>query len=90
MGPGSEKYGTLERQTELLKMLKEVDIFFKTNGIVYSLCGGTLLGAVRHNGFIPWDDDVDLMVDRKNFEKFHTVIENFKGYHLEHELWVDC
>ena len=89
MGPESEKYGTLERQTELFKMLKDVDTFFKANGIVYSLCAGTLLGAVRHNGFIPWDDDVDLMLDRKNFEKFHAAIESFKGYHLEHEIWVD-
>ncbi len=89
IGSESDKYGTSQRQRELLDMLKEVDAFFKANGIVYSLCGGTLLGAIRHNGFIPWDDDVDLMVDRKNFEKFHDVIDNFKGCRLEHEIWVD-
>ena len=89
IGAESDKYGTSQRQRELLEMLKEVDTFFKSNGIVYSLCGGTLLGAIRHNGFIPWDDDVDIMVDRENFEKFHAVIENFKGFHWEHELWVD-
>lgn len=89
IGSESDKYGTSQRQVELLEMLKDVDVFFKNNGIVYSLCAGTLLGAIRHNGFIPWDDDVDIMVDRENFEKFRTSIENFKGYHLEHELWVD-
>lgn len=89
IGAESDKYGTSQRQRELLEMLKEVDAFFKSNGIAYSLCAGTLLGAIRHNGFIPWDDDVDIMVDRENFEKFHAAIGNFKGYHLEHELWVD-
>ena len=87
----NDKYGTRARQLELLSMFKEVDKLFRENGIRYSLGGGSVLGAVRHNGFIPWDDDIDLMVDRENYAK---IIELFgKGEHgtrfvLNKILWV--
>ncbi len=83
-------YGTRERQTELLSMLKEVDAFLTENGIRYSLCAGTLLGAVRHKGFIPWDDDVDIMMDRENYEKTKKLFaekENDK-FVLNKILWI--
>lgn len=56
-------------QLELLKILIDVDSFCRTNNIKYSLGCGTLLGACRHEGFIPWDDDADIIMTRKEFDK---------------------
>lgn len=51
-------------------VLCDIDDFCKENGIVYYLSGGSCLGAVRHNGFIPWDHDADIMMPRKDYERF--------------------
>ncbi len=61
---------TLKRlQDELLKILLDIDYVCKKHDIKYMLCGGTLIGAIRHKGFIPWDDDIDLMMIRSEAEK---------------------
>lgn len=57
-----------------LKMLKEIDRICRKYKIKYALDSGTLLGAVRHGGFIPWDDDVDVMFTRTNYEMFAKVV----------------
>ncbi|QDK70481.1 LicD family protein [Lactococcus protaetiae] len=57
-----------------LEMLKYIDEICQSNQIEYSLAGGTLLGAIRHKGFIPWDDDVDLILTRHNYEKLMKVL----------------
>lgn len=58
-----------------LEMLKIVHNICKTNNITYSLAGGSLLGAIRHNGYIPWDDDIDIVMPRNDYEKFLEIAQ---------------
>lgn len=58
-----------------LEMLKAVDAFCREHGITYFLDGGTCIGAVRHGGFIPWDDDIDLGMMRADYERFVRLFE---------------
>ncbi len=60
----------LKLQAAMTDILSVVDGFCRENGIPYSLAYGTALGAVRHGGFIPWDDDVDVFMFRDDYEKF--------------------
>lgn len=62
---------------KLLELLRCVDGICKKEGIAYSLAGGTLLGAVRHNGFIPWDDDADIVMTRDEFNRFMSVADKY-------------
>lgn len=58
-----------------LELLREVDRICTKNGIHYNIIAGTLLGAVRHGGFIPWDDDADVALLRDEYERFRTACE---------------
>lgn len=88
----NNEYGVLQVQKELLELLKEFDGFCITNGIEYSVIGGTLLGAIRHKGFIPWDDDLDIFVDRNNYNKIIACLPQGRliiETGTNRSLWVD-
>lgn len=60
-------------QIVMLHMMIDLDKFCNENNITYWLTGGTLLGAIRHGGFIPWDDDLDLYMPRKDYDRFKEL-----------------
>ena len=62
---------TFEESREiLLSIMDDIDSFCRKNNIKYSITSGTLIGAIRHKGFIPWDDDLDIMMEREQYDKF--------------------
>lgn len=62
-------------QDKILETMKYIDKLCRENGIVYYIMGGTALGAIRHGGFIPWDDDLDIFMTPFEYEKFKKVFE---------------
>ena len=60
-------------QLVILSIMRDLDKLCKSNGIEYYLLGGSAIGAIRHQGFIPWDDDLDIMMTPKNYERFLDV-----------------
>ena len=82
MGTDIMKIIELEELKEIeLEMVKYFDKICRENNINYYMVGGTLLGAVRHKGFIPWDDDIYIAMPRKEFEKFCRVMECENSYY---------
>lgn len=73
-------------QKNLLAMFKMVKKIFDENNIPYCLTYGTLIGAIRHSGFIPWDDDLDMSVDTKYYEKAMQLLrEKLPDYIIVHD-----
>ena len=69
-----------------LSILDEIDRVCRKNKIDYFICGGTLLGSIRHKGFIPWDDDIDILMTRKNYRKFTSACKK----DLNDKYFIDC
>lgn len=70
-----DSYGILKLQNIILNIMKYIDDLCEKHQIEYYIIGGTALGAVRHGGFIPWDDDLDIAMTRYNYDKFLTICE---------------
>jgi len=71
-----------QAQLKMVIMLEQVDTVCQKHGLNYWLEGGTLLGAIRHQGFIPWDDDLDIAMPRADYEKFLLVAPGEMPGHL--------
>lgn len=79
-----DKIETLKHlQSVLLSIIKQLDELCRKHNITYYLSGGNALGAVRHNGFIPWDDDLDIMMKSSDYKKFISVCRK----ELDPEIW---
>ena len=74
-----------EVQNKILDIMKYIDTLCRVHGIIYYIMGGTALGAVRHGGFIPWDDDLDIFMTPDQYLKFKSVFEqqNSKKFILQ-------
>ncbi len=62
-------------QNKILETMKYIDKLCRDNNIIYYIMGGTALGAIRHGGFIPWDDDLDIFMTPEEYEKFKIIFE---------------
>lgn len=69
-----------DNKTIVNELLTYFDRICRANDVEYSLSGGSLLGAVRHHGFIPWDDDGDVMLTRSNYEKVKKIFKNVDSF----------
>ncbi len=78
-----EKLNSDEIKKRVFMILCDFADFCDQNGLRYYLSGGTLLGAIRHKGFIPWDDDVDLLMPRPDFDRLHFILKDkeIKSYY---------
>ena len=81
-----KKIGIEELKELQLNILVDVDKFCRERNYKYSLAYGTLIGAIRHKGYIPWDDDIDIMMPRADYElfikEFNSAFDNLKVKHL--------
>lgn len=75
MSQEKEKLSINQIRDIQMQIMDYIDDICKKNGIRYSLSYGTLLGAIRHKGYIPWDDDLDIMMTRTEYERFNEVVK---------------
>ena len=77
-------------QHKILETMKFIDELCRKNNIVYYIMGGTALGAVRHGGFIPWDDDLDIFMTPQEYVKFKNVLQKINSDKFVLQEWSTC
>lgn len=88
MDMSNDKWGIKQLQNCILNIAQYIDSFCLENGIDYYLMGGSALGAVRHKGFIPWDDDLDIFMTIDNYERFRKAFQDIgdkNNYYLQEQ-----
>ena len=81
--------GLRKLQLVELDILKKLIEIFEKNNICYYVIGGTLIGAVRHHGFIPWDDDIDIAIPRDDYEKLIDIMRNINDDEIDMKYYKD-
>lgn len=76
-----ESLSIVEVQNELFKLFEQVEEIFRENNIIYFIGFGTLLGAIRHGGFIPWDDDIDIIIPKDEIDRAQEVLRKHLPNH---------
>ena len=82
--PDGSQITVRDVQMVLLEMLKDIDVLCRKHDIPYFLNGGSALGAVRHQGFIPWDDDADISMMIEDYRKFQTIAHELGDKYVIH------
>jgi lipopolysaccharide cholinephosphotransferase len=83
----SDSQNVREVQNKILEIMKYIDRLCRENGIIYYIMGGTALGAIRHGGFIPWDDDLDIFMTPDQYEKFKEAFDKEKNDTILIQEW---
>lgn len=82
-----EKQTVRDVQNKILEIMRFIDKTCRDNDIVYYIMGGTALGAVRHGGFIPWDDDLDIFMTPQEYYKFRLTFEKLNSQEFVIQEW---
>ena len=86
-----DKYDINDLHRKMLEMIKDFDEFCASHDIKYYLMGGSALGAIRHSGFIPWDDDFDVFMEPDDYNKLVALSNQFsKKYYFQRECSKEC
>jgi len=82
-----KKYSMEKIQAKILEVMTYIDKLCRKHDITYYIMGGTALGAIRHGGFIPWDDDLDIFMTPDNYQKFTSIFAAEKQEVFELQEW---